>query len=147
MTSIRRRRESSGQALVELAFVLIPFLFLLMGIVDLGRAVAINNGVAQAAREIARATAVHPGSPLGSSAETQEAIRVQRALVLNLSDPAATIAITCSNLAGTAVASDRCHGGGKFVRVEVRVPFLVLTPVLSMINPMVLQSTAHLEIP
>jgi Flp pilus assembly protein TadG len=108
----RRGRQGdrrSGQALTEFAFVLIPFMFLLMGVVDLGRAIAINNGVANAAREIARVTALHPGSTLGNSAETAEATAIQRKLVLNMHDPATVIAITCTNLSGTAVPSGDSH--------------------------------------
>lgn len=149
MSALRLRRRTRGQALIEFALTLIPFLFLMMGVVDLGRGIAINNGVAQAAREIARTTSVHPGSPLGTSGETAEAIAVQKALVLNMADPSTTIAISCTNISGTAVPNGDCTGGkeDRFVRVDIRVHFFVLTPVLSMINPMTLQSTSHVEIP
>jgi Flp pilus assembly protein TadG len=65
--SLIARRDSKrrrGQALVEFSLILIPFLFLLMGVVDLGRGIATYNGVAEAAREIARTTSLHRGSPL-----------------------------------------------------------------------------------
>ena len=48
MTTSKRRDR--GQALVEFSLILIPFLWILMGIVDLGRGVYIYNGVNQAAR-------------------------------------------------------------------------------------------------
>jgi Flp pilus assembly protein TadG len=141
---VRERRR--GQALVEFSLVLIPFLFLLMGVVDLGRGIASNNGVADAARQIARVTSVHAGSPLGSSSETAAAIATQRKLVLGLSDPSATISITCADLSGTAITTRSCRSGD-FVRVEVRVPFAVLTPLLGMVAPTTLGSVSFVEIP
>ena len=44
------REREGGQALVEFSLALIPFLFMLMGVVDLGRGIYTSNGVAQAAR-------------------------------------------------------------------------------------------------
>ena len=65
MTMTTRQRRDRGQALVEFSLILIPFLWILMGIVDLGRGIYIYNGVNQAARELARVTSVHQcnGSP------------------------------------------------------------------------------------
>jgi Flp pilus assembly protein TadG len=68
--AIGGRRRESGQGVTEMALVLIPFLLLLFGIVDLGRGIYAYNGVAEAARELARVTSVHAGDPLGSSADT-----------------------------------------------------------------------------
>ena len=34
-----------------------------------------------------------------------------------------------------------------YIRVTVQVPFSVLTPVLSMVAPSTLQSTAHVQVP
>ncbi len=59
------RPGRSGQGLVEFAIVIPVFLVILMGVVDLGRGIYMYNGVAEAAREIARVTSVHPGSTLG----------------------------------------------------------------------------------
>jgi Flp pilus assembly protein TadG len=64
--SIRSRTRSAGQALVETALVIPIFLMLLMGIVDLGRAVWATTSLASAAREAARFAIVHGGSPLSS---------------------------------------------------------------------------------
>ncbi len=57
-----RRRSRRGQALVEFALVLPLFLALLIGAVDLGRAVWANDSLAAAAREAARFAIVHGGS-------------------------------------------------------------------------------------
>jgi hypothetical protein len=64
--SVRSRTHSAGQALVETALVIPIFLMLLMGIVDLGRAVWATTSLASAAREATRFAIVHGGSPLSS---------------------------------------------------------------------------------
>jgi hypothetical protein len=58
----RSRRQTAGQALVETALILPLFLMLLMGIVDMGRAVWATTSLASAAREAARYAIVHGGS-------------------------------------------------------------------------------------
>jgi TadE-like protein len=57
-----RRSRSMGQGLVEFALVLPVFMALLIGMVDLGRAIWANNSAANAAREAARFASVHGGS-------------------------------------------------------------------------------------
>jgi TadE-like protein len=54
--------REAGQSLLEFALVIPIFLALLLGIVDVGRAVWANNTVANAAREAARFAAVHGGA-------------------------------------------------------------------------------------
>ena len=86
---IRRMRHrdadrTRGQALVEFSLVLIPFLIIMMGIFDLGRAIYMMNTTAQAAREIARVTIVHPYDTccdLASSTEVAAVIGTQRNLL------------------------------------------------------------------
>ena len=58
----RDRRRQRGQGLAEFALVLPVFLLMLLGMVDIGRAVWANNAVANAAREAARYASVHGGS-------------------------------------------------------------------------------------
>jgi type II secretory pathway pseudopilin PulG len=62
MAMLRAGGRSRGQGLAEFALVLPIFLTLLIGMVDVGRAVWANNSVANAAREAARLAAVHGGS-------------------------------------------------------------------------------------
>ena len=50
----RARRHSRGQALAEFALVLPIFALLVFGLIDVGRAVYVNNAASQAAREGAR---------------------------------------------------------------------------------------------
>ena len=57
-----RRQRSTGQALVEFSLVLPIFLVMLMGVVDVGRAIWAQNSLASAAREGARFAIVNGGS-------------------------------------------------------------------------------------
>jgi len=136
-----------GQALVEFSLVLIPFLFLLMGVADLGRGIYTSNAVAEAAREIARVTSVHPCVGLlpctvGSSPETVAVIGTQRTLVPGLAAPV----IDCVNMSDSPVASTDCKRG-TFIRVTVQAPFQVITPLLSFIGPSTFSSTSHIALP
>jgi len=152
MSAIRRPRgpRTRGQSLVEFALVLIPFLFLLMGIADLGRGIYVYNGVAEAARELARVTSVHPcsGSPctLGNSAETASVLATQKGLVPGLGDTSAAISFQCTDLADQDLDNSGCKSG-QFVRVSISVPFSTVTPLLSFIGPITLSSTSHVELP
>ncbi len=56
------RKRRHGQALVEFSLVLPIFLIMLMGVVDVGRAIWAQNSLASAAREGARFAIVHGGS-------------------------------------------------------------------------------------
>lgn len=61
-SNIRAKGRQCGQGLAEFAIVLPFFLVMLVGMVDVGRAVWANNAVANAAREAARYAAVHGGT-------------------------------------------------------------------------------------
>lgn len=82
----KARGPARGQALVEFAISLTVFLMLLMAIFDFGRAIYTYNGLAQAAREVARTASVHPGSTAWS-AEATATINTQKALVPGLTIP------------------------------------------------------------
>jgi hypothetical protein len=55
---VLRRRHRRGQSLVEFALVLPIFLFMLFGLIDLGRFVYMHTTLSQAARESARLVTV-----------------------------------------------------------------------------------------
>ncbi len=57
----RRRGAEDGQALVEFALVIPVFLFILFGLLDVGRLVYTNSTLSQAAREGARLAAAEAG--------------------------------------------------------------------------------------
>lgn len=134
--------RESGQGVTEMALVLIPFLLLLFGIVDLGRGIYAYNGVAEAARELARVTSVHAGDPLGSSAETAEVLNTQYALVPDLTSPV----FTCVDITGVAADDDPCLPGNR-VRVSVSAPFQPVTPLLLVLGTMTIESASSMQIP
>ncbi len=140
LASIRSHRVGQqGQALVEFAIAITVFLVLLLGVVDLGRAIYQYNGVSQAAREIARTTSVHPGTDFtktsGQSAETLSVIGVQQSLVPNLGSPV----FSCVDVAGTSISTGCVPGD--FVKVAVTAPFTPVTPILGLIGTWNLSST------
>ena len=143
-----------GQALVEFSLALIPFVLILLGIFDLGRGIYMNNGVSEAAREIARATAVHPcdtsSCTLGNSPETLAVISTQEGLIPGLGSPSSSVIFACTTVSDVVVPGNQTCSGTTdplYIRVTVQVPFSVLTPVLSMVAPSTLQSTAHVQVP
>ncbi len=144
------RDTARGQTLTEFALALIPFLFLMMGVVDLGRGIYTNNGVAQAAREIARAAAVHqcvgPCTSATWSAQTLAAVNTQKGLVPGLATSGITI--DCVDVSNTTVTVDPgsfCPPGD-FVRVRTSVTFRLVTPLLPIPNPFTVTSTAHIQV-
>jgi hypothetical protein len=148
----RRQRPDQGQALLEFAVAVIPFLIALMGIFDLGRAIYQMNTTSEAAREIARVTSVHPWSvcdssvcDLGSSSESQAAIATQRGLLPGIVFAPSTD-IVCVDLSDT-VKQDRQCGSGDFVRVRVQSTFAPVTPLVSMFGTHTFTSFGRIEVP
>ena len=147
---VRKVDRSRGQSLVEFSLVLIPFLFILMAVVDLGRGIYTYNSVAQAAREIARAASVHPCNTTGcsdvsQSTQANSVKQTQKSVIPGLTDSG--IAASCTNDSDTTITDLTKCGQGKYVKVTVTVSFSVLTPVLSMVAPSTMSSTSHIEIP
>jgi hypothetical protein len=133
--------DARGQGLVEFSLAIMIFLFLLIGIIDLARGVFTLNGVAEAAREIARETSLYPGSGgLGSSPETAAILATQRTLVPGLQTPT----FSCVDIAGTTIAGE-CHAGS-WVRVTVSASYIPVMPVAAFVGPVDLQSTSSAEI-
>jgi Flp pilus assembly protein TadG len=144
----RRQRRQRGQSLVEFSLVLIPFLFILMGVVDLGRGIYIYNSVSQAAREIARAASVHPCTATGcadiaASTQATAVKNTQKGLIPGLTDSGITA--SCTDINDVDKPLSECSGS-YYVKVTVTVPFSVLTPVLSMVAPSTMSSTSHIQI-
>lgn len=138
---IWRRGAARGQALVEFSLTVIIFLILLMGIFDLGRAIYMYNGVAEAAREIARVTSVHPGSTLGNSAETTAVVNTQKGLIPNLGNPT----FACRDIDNTAV-SGTCKRPDHSVRVTISAVYTPATPVLSFLGNITVSSSSSAKI-
>ena len=143
-----RREGERGQTLVEFSLALIPFIFLLMGVLDLGRGIYTNNGVAQAAREIARVASVHqcagPCTSATWSAELVEVINTQKGMVPGLAN--SSIAIDCVTIANAPVAVVGICRPGNYVRVTTSVSFRLVSPFLPIPNPFTVSSTSHVEV-
>lgn len=145
------RPGDRGQALVEFSLALIPFLFMLMGVIDLGRGIYTNNGVAQAAREIARATSVHqcvgPCTTGTWSAETTATFNTQRSLVPGLATTGVTITCTDVSDANVTIAVGGSCPSGNYIKVVVTATFRLVSPLLPVPNPITLGSAAHVQVP
>ncbi len=107
--------------MAEFALVAPIFFILVLGVIDFGRAIYLYNGLSQASREIARATSVSPGAPLGSSAGAQAAIAVQRTLVPGMGNPQ----FSCVDFAGATIPGNGSGGcaSGDYVKVTLQVPY------------------------
>ncbi len=140
----RRWRDATpGQALVEFSLTVVIFIILVMGVLDFGRAIFMYNGVSQASRELARVTSVHPGTPLGTSAETADVIAAQEDLVPDL-DVASTD-FTCEDIDGDPV-TNACLTGN-WVRVDLSVAYTPVTPPLAfLIGTLQLESSSSVQI-
>jgi Flp pilus assembly protein TadG len=137
----QKRRRSGGQALVEFSLTVGIFLIMLMGIFDLGRAIYMYNGVAEAAREIARVTSVHPGTTLGDSTETAAVVTTQKGLIPNLGNPT----FACRNIDNTAYTGT-CTAPDHSVRVTISAVYTPATPVLSFLGTITLSSSSSARV-
>ena len=142
------RRRSAGQSMAEFAVVLLPLMILFMAIFDLGRAIYMMNGTAEAAREIARVTSVHPYDTccdLASSSRAQAVVGTQRttipSLVINTSSD-----VTCVDVTDAAIADTSCRSGD-FVKVRVQAQFQPITPIVGMFGSHTLESISRVKIP
>ena len=137
---MRRRQRSRGQALVEFALVLPIFLMLMMAVFDLGRGIYMYNGVAEAARELARVTSVYPGTPLGTTPETAAVLVTQKGLIPALGNPT----FACVDIDGSAW-TETCVAGMQ-VKVVIVAPYRPVTPILSMVGNINLASSSTFSI-
>ncbi len=126
---------------MEFSLAAIVFLMLLLGIVDLGRAMYLYNGVSEAAREIARRTIVEPGTTLGTSASSVAAVQLQEGLVPGMAAPT----FACVDVTGAASPDDPCQTGD-FVRVTVTAPYSP-SLLLGLGGPFTLSSSSSMEVP
>jgi hypothetical protein len=143
-----RRGRAAGQGLVEFAVAIIPFLVLLMAIVDLGRGIYVMNGTAEAARDIARVVSVHPvgaTDDLGSSTQAGDVISTQRKLIPGLTiDPSTDI--VCVDLLDQVIPDDECQPGD-YIRVHLTAPFTPATPLVSAFGTHTFDSTSRIQVP
>ena len=126
----RRTPDEHGQALVEFSLAIVVFLMLMMGVFDFGRAIYQYNGVAQAAREIARVTAVHPGADFtttaGRSTETKAVIATQKGLIPNLGDPTIRVRRRSPGRSSPDLSAERLDPGADRRHLHPITPLLGL---------------------
>lgn len=134
----RSRGGERGQSTVELAFALIPFLLVVMGIFDLGRAVFYTHALNDAAREAARVgvNSAHPSDDLCARAFTTGGV------------PGGTARTTCGSAGDLTVqVIQRGAPGvnGSPVQVRVTYDFKPLTPLVGqLIGAITLSSTSSM---
>ena len=150
----RHGRRGVGQALVEFSLAVIPFLILLMAVIDLGRGIYALNGTSEAARDIARATIVHltdSSGTVGMSDETAQVIATQQGLIPGLEvDPATDI--ECVDAFDTVQNpelgnQEDCTLGEDFIRVHVYADFAPVTPLVSAFGTHTFESISRMQIP
>ncbi len=137
--SARPAREP-GQSLVEFALGITIFVTLMIGLVDLARAAFLYNGVADASRELARVTSVHPGTTLGTSTETTDATTSEQGIVPGLT----VTSFDCIDIAGSAVTLE-CKPGD-WVKVSVSTSFYPIMPLLSSFGPFTFSTASSAKI-
>ena len=126
--SLRRHLHGRdrGQALVEFALVIPVFIFLVMGIFDLGRAVYANSTISNAAREGARIAIVDQTCAHITSEATRQSVALANVTVTaDFRDPAGAVLATCPTTAARAI--------GDVAVVRVNYTFTAATPFLSAI--------------
>jgi Flp pilus assembly protein TadG len=134
--------QSAGQALVEFALVFPVVVYLLLGIVDLGRAVYAYNTIANAARTGARVAIVN--QTITSPNDCPVTQSIQRCAA----DQAVSLGIDPASVQVSFVTADRsaiCSPVtiGCLAQVTVPYTFTPITPgVASLIGPIHMSSTS-----
>ena len=134
MIPSRRRHDASprGQTLVEFALIIPVLLLLVMGILDLGRAVAAYNSVSNAARSAARVAVVDQNPDVVRAAAADEAFGLDPIDVEF--DP-------------NANSDDPCVLQVCEVEVSVSYDYVAATPIIgAIVGPITVSSTTRLPI-
>ncbi|HET6381279.1 MAG TPA: TadE family protein [candidate division Zixibacteria bacterium] len=130
----RRRGGRRGQTLVEFALILPIFVLLLMGILDLGRAVYYSSTLSNAAREAARRAIVDQTCSHVSDFAVQRAVGMQNVTTtVWWTSPTGATTRSCSPESGAASIGDITH-------VTVEYDFNAATPIIGN-----LVGTIHLQ--
>jgi Flp pilus assembly protein TadG len=114
--SSRRR----GSAMVEVAVCFPVFLMILLGIIEFGRAMSVNQLLNSAARMGCRA-AILDGS---TNTSVSNSVKQQVSNLVGCSQSIVTVAIAVTDGAtGTAIADLSGAGTGDVIKINVSVPF------------------------
>lgn len=130
----RRNRRGTGQALVEFALVLLPFVMLLFGIIDLGRYVSTANALNSAAREGARFASVAVRPPECNGLSREQCARTVTTGRVWGAGAAVTVAVECTRFAANGASSNPAVSACRtndLLTVRATAPFTLVTPIVS----------------
>jgi Flp pilus assembly protein TadG len=134
MRRLNRSHERRGQALVEFALVIPILLFIVFGILDLGRYVYSLNSLNEAARESARTGSVSLRAECTGLTRAACVDFVARARLRTVPLASVAVTTTCEHInpngSRTTVALTSCRSNDLLV-VAIDAPFSPWTPVIS----------------
>lgn len=121
----RRRRNSSGQVLVESAFIFLAFIVMLIGIFDFGQFLFVNQALVERARYAARWGAINNPS---------DSTSITNMVLYNQSTSPATGTPTYFNLTASNVAITTPNSGTNDYRLNLTISgytYTVLSPYIA----------------
>jgi Flp pilus assembly protein TadG len=128
-----RRKEASGQAIVEFAIVSLAFFMMVFGTIDFGRAIYMYSQLHNAVQDGAR---VGKTDPAGVAAIQNKVIDVASSFDLTADD----VTVTCYKSDGTL--TDQCSTSSK-IRVEATAEFTAITQDFLGISPITLKASSR----
>ena len=142
-STLHRRRDQRGAALVELSIAITVLLMLLFGIIEYGYALSFKQGLTQAAAEGARAAAVVSNGSAASTAATAVAPALN---AFNKTCSSTGMSCTYSVLA----ADTGCAAGTNCIRVQISYdnknhPLMPKFPGLSLVLPDTIKATSIVQ--
>ena len=138
---LRRRDGEAGQGMVEFALTAPIIFMVILGLVDGGRLVFINNELSEAVREGARFGAVQGRAAAEAEGELTVVSDEVRSHIVIAPTPAVTV--SCTDL---GAAGGDC-GSGDLLSVSVRSSVSPITPFIGqIIGPLVLAAEAQVTI-
>ena len=138
-----RTNGDRGQALVEFAISITVFLMLLMAVFDFGRAIYTNNGLSEAARQVARAASIDQGTSTWGP-KAQAAIDTQKALVPGLTVPLWKC-VTSTQGNDSAGTTGKCPANG-YIVVTARSSYTPIS-LLGFLGTINLEAKSRIQVP
>jgi Flp pilus assembly protein TadG len=119
MTTACTRGRQRGQALIEMALVVVLFVTLTMGVIEFGRAWMVSNMITHAARDGARAAAVTPTANRGVGGTLSNTAAIQANVLASIGNAVPTsgfnVAVTQPTIGGIPMVQ---------VTVTATVPYM-----------------------
>ncbi len=149
---IKKLKSTSGQTLVEFALILLPLMFMMVIILDLGRAVYYYSAVYNAAREGARFGITNPENTLVNNAkicQAAQATAVGINLTCGLRYSNDNLANECLTGNSVCIGDDTSDPNHTYLYVKVRYQFQPVTPLIVNLlgtSSLPISSTAKMQI-